>query len=179
MSSTFSILTETCRAGISTSLLLSAFWKTRHVEEFRLAYRTFVPRRYYGIDRSALYVLATAEVVFGLLLWMPRLIGRLAAFGAGGLLVSFLVIVAMQRDLSKGCGCWGSSQPVTRGVYVVRNSLLALGGVLAAMPLRTQPTSIAATSALLGICCALLIMSIPQIAGVLHPMQSAEQGASK
>ena len=170
MPTSFAIPMEAARITVSTSFFMSALWKSRHTESFRLAYRSVVPRRYFFLDRHVLHALAVTELVLGVGLLGPDPISQCAAFIACGMLGTFLIVVSRQRDTTSGCGCWGSTRPVPRSVYVARNSLLLAAAVLAAIPTEGELGSATAVAVALGITSSILIMSIPQVVGVLHPI---------
>jgi hypothetical protein len=157
------------RAVVAIVFILSGTWKLLNPVQFVKALARSRPKylQFLSLHHITIVLIVAAfECAVSALLLVPgtALIGVIIAAAA---LISFTAFLAMQRELSAGCGCWSdASDSVPKSAYLLRNALLL--SLTCVGSLSTSAPHIAASLLLCMIAamCGMLAMSIPTVVGV-------------
>jgi hypothetical protein len=157
------------RGAVAAGFLLSAVWKVRNPDEFRLAFRRAAPHAWIGLDRIALPSIIAAEGLIACALLIPTTAVEAAWLGLVTLLV-FTGVLLRQGTRLESCGCWGRPQgAVNDSLYahllIARNVLLCC--LCAAASLDIAPaTGAMVFGYLVGALAGAVIIELPYIGEV-------------
>ena len=171
-----------CRYALAAAFLLSAIWKLRNRDAFRLSFRSMTSSRFRRAEAPVSRLLPLTEAAVAVAIVIPWA-GRVPSVAVALLMLAGFSLAYRHSATAEGCGCWAASgldDRDERTAVLARNLILAVLAVGAVANAGGDFVAHAFAAAF-GVAVAAVVLELPQIVAVARfhkTVATATEGGS-